>query len=333
MKQSKGFSSLEFIVTLFFLSLIVIALGLFLRTSDLSIRKHTSKKEDIKAIDIILNLVFEEIKKDTTPSVDSLLDPVWKLNDTEIDGYKISIKSLSGLIGLNFINKNMLTKTNLKEAFNSPEAVDSVIEVISQEGPINSYEKISEFISEENFNKYFTLYEYANFNIADENVLRNFANTLSMSYFGDELISRKKMFQTHGSQLQNETELNLLCGIYYDDLYPFINVNPVMNINFISEDCLKTLLGFKDFKLSNINQKVNNIISLRQNSEITEENICAILGITKSDKLYYYLGCKTWMWQIKISGKKTSCNVILARAPEDDTQGHPRFYLIEKNWK
>ena len=168
MKQSKGFSSLEFIVTLFFLSLIVIALGLFLRISDLSIRKHISKKEDIKAIDIILNLVFEEIKKDTTPSVDSLLDPVWKLNDTEIDGYKISIQALSGLIGLNFINKNLLTKTNLKEVFNSPEDVDSVIEVITQEGPINSYEKISEYISEENFNKYFTLYEYANFNIADE---------------------------------------------------------------------------------------------------------------------------------------------------------------------
>ncbi len=333
MKQSKGFSSLEFIITLFFLSLIVIALGIFLRTSDLTVKKQISKENDYKEIDKILNKIYEEIKKDTTPSVDSLLDPVWKLNDTEIDGYKVSIQSLSSLVDLNFINKNLLIQSNLKEAFNSPEDANTVSEILSQEGPVYSYERIKDFISEENFNQYFTFYGFANFNIADENVLANLANSMTTYFFGDELIEKRKIYQMHGNLLQNETELNLLCGIYYDNLYPFVNLNPVMNINFISEDCLKTLLGFKDFKLSNINQKVNNIISLRQNSEITEENICAILGITKSDKLYYYLGCKTWMWQIKISGKKTSCNVILARAPEDDIQGHPRFYLIEKNWK
>ncbi len=333
MKQSKGFSSLEFIITLFFLSLIVIALGIFLRTSDLTVRKRISKEEDYKAIDNILNLVFDEIKKDTTPSVDSLIDPVWKLNGTAIDGYKISIQSLSGLIDLNFINKNFLIQSNLKEAFNSPEYVNTLVEVLSREGPVNSYERINEFISEEKFNQFFTFYGYANFNIADEKPLSNLADTLTMSFFGEELISRRKQYQAHGNLLQNETELNLLCGIYYDDLYPFINLNPIMNIHFISEDCLKTLLGYKEFKLSNINQKVNNIISLRQNSEINEENICSILGITKSDKLYYYLGCKTWMWQINVSGNKTSCNVILARASEDDTQGHPKFYLIEKSWK
>ena len=67
MKHNKGFSSLEFLITLFFLSLILIALGLFLRTADLTVKKHTANKNDKEIVDSVLTDIFNEIKNELFP--------------------------------------------------------------------------------------------------------------------------------------------------------------------------------------------------------------------------------------------------------------------------
>ena len=332
MKSNKAFSSLEFIVTLFFLSLILIALGIFLRVSDITISKRTQNKSDKEKIDTVLNSIFEEIKKDHTPNVDSKMDPVWKFNDSNIDGFDISIKSLSGLINLNYIPKEILANTILISAFDVPESVDKIKSIIEENGMINSYEEISDLISEEKFNEDFTLYGYANFNVADEVPLSFIGNNLTNSYFGDELINKRKSLRNNKQYIQSQTEFNMLCGIHFDDINPYININPTLNVNFMNEELLKSFLTYPQFKLSNALQKTNTIISLRESKEITQEELISILGIQKNNDLYYYISSKTWFWQITISGKNTSCNVILARDPEEGTLGEPKFYLIEKRW-
>lgn len=332
MKLNKAFSSLEFIVTLFFLSLILIALGIFLRVSDLTISKRTHNKSDKEKIDTVLNSIFEEIKKDHTPNVDSKMDPVWKLNDTNVAGFDISIKSLSGLINLNYIPKEILVNTILLSAFDAPESIDKIKTLIEENGMINSYEEISDLISEEKFNEDFTLYGYANFNVADEVPLSFIGNNLTNSYFGDELINKRKSLRNNKQYIQSQTEFNMLCGIHFDDINPYININPTLNVNFMNEELLKSFLTYPQFKLSNALQKANTIISLRESKEITQEELISILGIQKNNDLYYYIGSKTWFWQITISGKNTSCNVILARDPEEGSLGEPKFYLIEKRW-
>ena len=332
MKSNKAFSSLEFIVTLFFLSLILIALGIFLRVSDLTISKRTQNKSDKEKIDTVLNSVFEEIKKDHTPNVDSKMDPVWKLNDTNVDGFDISIKSLSGVINLNYIPKEILSNTILISAFDVPESVDKIKSIIEENGMINSYEEISDLISEDKFNENFTLYGYSNFNVADEVPLSFIGNNLTNSYFGDELVNKRKSLRNNKQYIQSQTEFNMLCGIHFDDINPYININPTLNANFMNEELLKSFLTYPQFKLSNALQKANTIISLRESKEITQEELISILGIQKNNDLYYYIGSKTWFWQITISGKNTSCNVILARDPEEGTLGEPKFYLIEKRW-
>lgn len=332
MKSNKAFSSLEFIVTLFFLSLILIALGILLRVSDITISKRTQNKSDKEKIDTVLNSIFEEIKKDHTPNVDSKMDPVWKLNDTNVDGFDISIKSLSGVINLNYTPKEILANTILISAFDVPESVDKIKSIIEENGMINSYEEISDLISEEKFNEDFTLYGYANFNVADEVPLSFIGNNLTNSYFGDELINKRKSLRNNKQYIQSQTEFNMLCGIHFDDINPYININPTLNANFMNEELLKSFLTYPQFKLSNALQKANTIISLRESKEITQEELISILGIQKNNDLYYYIGSKTWFWQITISGKNTSCNVILARDPEEGTLGEPKFYLIEKRW-
>ena len=332
MKSNKAFSSLEFIVTLFFLSLILIALGIFLRVSDITISKRTQDKSDKEKIDTVLNSIFEEIKKDHTPNVDSKMDPVWKFNDSNIDGFDISIKSLSGVINLNYIPKEILANTILISAFDVPESVDKIKSMIEENGMINSYEEISDLISEDKFNENFTLYGYSNFNVADEVPLSFIGNNLTNSYFGDELVNKRKSLRNNKQYIQSQTEFNMLCGIHFDDINPYININPTLNANFMNEELLKSFLTYPQFKLSNALQKANTIISLRESKEITQEELISILGIQKNYDLYYYIGSKTWFWQITISGKNTSCNVILARDPEEGTLGEPKFYLIEKRW-
>ncbi len=332
MKSNKAFSSLEFIVTLFFLSLILIALGIFLRVSDITISKRTQDKSDKEKIDTVLNSIFEEIKKDHTPNVDSKMDPVWKFNDSNIDGFDISIKSLSGVINLNYIPKEILVNTILISAFDVPESVDKIKSMIEENGMINSYEEISDLISEDKFNENFTLYGYSNFNVADEVPLSFIGNNLTNSYFGDELVNKRKSLRNNKQYIQSQTEFNMLCGIHFDDINPYININPTLNVNFMNEELLKSFLTYPQFKLSNALQKANTIISLRESKEITQEELISILGIQKNYDLYYYIGSKTWFWQITISGKNTSCNVILARDPEEGTLGEPKFYLIEKRW-
>ncbi len=332
MKFHKGFSSLEFIITLFFLSLILISLGFFLRYADFSIKKRTSDKDDKVKIDKILNSIFEEIKKDSTPNADSKTDPVWKFNETKIDEFDISIKSLSGNINLNYISKDILKNTAIGSCFSSSESISKIEFIIRENGLITSYEEIKDLIEEEKFNKTFTLYGYANFNVADSAALSFLGNTITNSYFGDELINKRKILIKNKQYIQNETEFNMFCGIHYEDIKPYINLNPTINVNFIEEDILKNLLTFSGFKLAGARQKAETIISLRDSKEITQEELINILGISKNNELYYYVGCKTWFLQITVTGEHKSCIVILARDPEDGVLGEPKFYMIEKKW-
>ena len=260
------------------------------------------------------------------------MDPVWKFNDTKVDGFDISIKSLSGLINLNYIPKEILINTILISSFNAPESIDKIKAIIEENGMINSYEEIADLISEEKFNENFTLYGYSNFNVTDEIPLAFIGNKMTNSYFGDELVNKRKSLRNNKQYIQSQTEFNMLCGIHFDDINPYINLNPNLNVNFMNEELLKSFLTYPQFKLSNALQKANTIISLRESKEITQEELISILGIQKNNDLYYYIGSKTWFWQITISGKNTSCNVILARDSEEGTLGEPKFYLIEKRW-
>lgn len=330
---NKGFSSLEFIITLFFLSVLTIALGIFIRTSDVNVQKRTSDIRDKEKIDSISNTLLKEIKNDSTPDADSKFDSVWKYNDTDINGFHVSIKSLSSLINLNYINKDILLKTNFVNYFESPDSIKAVSNIIYERGLLYSYNEIKDFISEKDFNEVFTFYGYANFNVADEGTLKLIADDLTGSQFGDELINKRKILLHNKQFLQEETEFNLLCGIYYNEIYPFVNIKSDMNVNFMSEDTLRALLSYSGFSIGAINQKVNNLLILRNNREIREEDLYGLLGISKSDELYYYLGCRTWIWQILIEGEKKSCNMVLARELENSAAAQPKLFLIEKKWK
>lgn len=281
-------------------------------------------------MDSIFEKIVEDIKNDTTPQTDSRNDIVWKWNNTVQNGYTISITSLSGLMNINFINPELISSSD--KLLQAGDIISAMNQARHEGKFLFSYDEVQDVISKENFDKYYTFYGFANINTSDAESLKILSDILTDGMFGTELYNKIKLQKFYRQYIQNETDLQMVFGVYYNSLIPFINIQPQININFIDEDVLKAFLSYPSFNQRNISQKVNTILELRKNGEINEMDICNILGITKSSELYYYLGCRTWFWQIVIAGDDISCRYIIARDPSEDAFGKNTFYLIEKMW-
>ncbi len=335
MKKNDGFTSFEFLISLIFISLILIAFSILVQTVNITVNKKTNKGNDKKEIDLIISEIIDEIKNDRTPEVDSKNDPIWNLNENNKNGYKITIKSLSGFVDLNFLDSEILLQTSIGTLIDNSELITYLENFKNENKLFINYEQIKDYISEDTFNKYFTFYSFPNINIVDSKSLETLINNLTSSSIGADLVNKQKILKFNKQYIQTETDYNLFAGINYDKLIPYINIKPTLNINFIDESLLRGLLSYSKFEVSGINQKVNTIISLRETSEIKENDICNILGISKADELYYYLGCKTWLWEINIESnqeEKSSCRCIIARSFEENSLGSSDYYIIEKKW-
>lgn len=330
--KKEGFSSIEFLITLFFLSALLLAFIFFIKTADLAIAKKTDSIKQRESIDRILQDIYSDLKSDTTPDADSKTDRIWRWNDIEIDGYKTYISSLSGRINLNMIGEDVLKESGLRLFFDDTDGITYICEN-RQNGKITySYENLKEFITEDSFNKYFTLKGFANLNISDENIIGIICDTVTKSAYGNIINDKIKQTRKNRQYIQNDTELKMILGVYYDDIFPYVNIQPQINVNFIEEEILRALLSYPGFNLTNKNSRIDALISLRDSKELTEADICNILGISKNEELYYYLGCKTLFWQIDVIGKDSACSVIVGRSYETDSSGGVKYYVIEKKW-
>ena len=331
LKKREGFSSLECLIVLVVLCIILIAFCFFIKTVNISVSKKISSINEKKKIDVILDSIYEDIKNDVSSEGDSLFDSVWDRNNSTEDGYLITLESLSGKINLNFLDSKVLLESGLPSVFNDSKSIIE-IETLRSERLLYSYEEIKDYISEENFSKYFSFYGFANINIMNATSLELLVNYLTDSFYGTELNQKRNILLANKQLIKTETEYNLFCGINYSEIFPYINLDAAINVNFIDEDCLYKLINYASFELTSKKRKVDTLLSLREKRELTQEDIITILGITKNDELYYYLGSKTWFWKISIQGKTQDCHVILCRSVEKTSELKPKFYIIEKRW-
>lgn len=331
LKKREGFSSLECLIVLVVLCIILIAFCFFIKTVNISISKKISSINEKKKIDVILDSIYEDIKNDVSSEGDSLFDSVWDRNNSTEDGYLITLESLSGKINLNFLDSKVLLESGLPSVFYDSKSIIE-IENLRSERLLYSYEEIKDYISEENFSKYFSFYGFANINIMNATSLELLVNNLTDSFYGTELNQKRNILLANKQLIKTETEYNLFCGINYSEIFPYINLDAAINVNFIDEDCLYKLINYAGFELTSKKRKVDTLLSLREKRELTQEDIITILGITKNDELYYYLGSKTWFWKISIQGKTQDCHVILCRSVEKTSELKPKFYIIEKRW-
>ena len=152
-----GFSSIEVLVTLFFLAALFSVYSFYLRSSNLLIKKAENKFEDRKKIENIASILIEEIKKDLTPEADSRTDKIWDWNGTEYDGCKISLRSLSGLLDLNFLPEKIYLSDFAGQLFSTPDYIQYIHDERSSGNLFFSYSDLQSIISRKNFDTFLQL--------------------------------------------------------------------------------------------------------------------------------------------------------------------------------
>ena len=330
--KKDGFTSLEYLITLFFLTIVIASFGFYIKVAELTVSRKLMEFEERIKIDELLKEIYIDIKNDSTPESDSRIDTVWKWDESEKEGFKINLNSLSGKINLNCINEDILCNSGIRNFFEDSDALSFIINERKEERLIYDYQELKDFISKEDFDRYFTCYGFSNINISDENIIKIISDSATKSDYGNILYNQVRTIRKTKQFIKSDIELKMFLGVNFEAIMPYVNIKPQINVNFMEEDVLRALLSYPEFKLTNKAQRINTLLSVRETTEINEEDLTNILGISKNDELYYYLGCRTWFWQIDIAGKNVSCRVVLARSYEDDEFGKTNYYIIEKKW-
>lgn len=338
--NSCGFSALQFLIILFFLSVLVAGISLILQTQ-LHITAKASKENKMHTeIQKIEDLLITDLKNDPTPQSDSLQDAFWQWNGTTVNNYTISISSLSSKLNSNFARKNLFQNTSLSNLILPQETPTTLQQYREENGLLTTYSDFSTFFTEKNFNHYFSCYSWANVNLVDEFTSRKLVCSLTNSKtIGELFFNKMQDLLISQEMLSTSAMLRDFCGEYSDTLIPYITTEPQMNIHFVDPLLLEEIVAYPAYKVKNPHLKCQKLEAMREIQELKQADIITVLEITKTNRLYYYFGCITWFWQIKIANSTSECTIIICRYPKEGllndellTENKPQFYLLEKKY-
>lgn len=322
-QKNASFSSIEVLITLFVLSILLIAFSFVLNFYQLRTKKLKQKENEQSLIESSFTEYLDFFKSNLNPDFDGPNDDLYKSISGNNQNCTIKITPLSGLVDLNYLPIEFYSKPYFL-SFLQENTDSAFIEQYRNDNKlITSYDDVAQYISEETFDKTVSLFHTININTADETSLSTYCELKECM---TDIISKRHILLTNKQYLKNETEASLYFGLDYNLLKPYVSVEPSININFANEDFITSLLSLKKFNLPNYQQKAAALLEERNIGTLDSEKICNILGISNNDELYYYIGCKTSFWKIEISLNTTSCTYIIFRDGE-------KFYLIQKRWK
>lgn len=321
--KNAAFSSIEVLITLFVLSILLIAFSFVLNFYQLRTKKLKQKENEQNLIESSFTEYLDYFKSNLNPEFDGPNDDLYN-NTPEINKNCIlKITPLSGLIDLNYLPIEFYSKPYFLSLLQENTDSGFIEQYRNDNKLITSYDDVAQYISEETFEKAVSLFQTININTADETSLSTYCNLKECM---TDIVSKRHILLTNKQYLKNETEASLYFGLDYDLLKPYVSVEPSININFANEEFITSLLSLKRFNLPNYQQKAAVLFDERSTGTLNSEKICNILGISNNDELYYYIGCKTFFWKIEISYNTTSCTYIIFRDGE-------KFFLIQKRWK
>lgn len=333
-KNNEAFTSFQFLIIILTLSVLVSAAGIILRSNRLYIQKQIQNKERRQAVESCISDILQVLSSDSSPESDTQQDLFWKLNETELDECKITISSLSSRLDVNFIPPSLFTETGLCNLFISPGSPELMERQKETNGLFFRYNDISDFINEDNFNKYFTTYSWPNFNISDDIAIETFLVHMINESSADSFARKREDFLKNKQTMQSFTEYKLFCGVNFEQVSSFVMLSPVMNVNFMDRDILSEILNYPEFGISGAWDKASRIESTATGSGIQDNDLVNILGVPKTNKIYYYLGTVTWFWEIKVQKENACCTLIVGRYPEtDDFSAEIKRFILEKRWE
>ena len=137
--------------------------------------------------------------------------------------------------------------------------------------------------------------------------------------------------------MADESRLKEILGSEYDNLYPLINIKPLMNVNFVDEKILGAVLNYPygGEKHEDAASFFEVIKAERNVFELDDKRIKELL-IVEEDylRILEYLGSTTWFWRITAQCEDFILDVVLCRLPGDGLETEEREYqVIEWGYK
>ncbi|GHT79603.1 hypothetical protein FACS1894130_08790 [Spirochaetia bacterium] len=335
MNSDSGFASTKFLFMLLFLSALSLGIGFYLH-SFIQIEERARRNNEITGeINRILNEVITTICHDPTPNINSFDDPVWTWNGKTVNGYTVTVNPVSDRLNLNFVRKNVFDKTNISVLLAPGKTPDDLQQFREDRGLSLFPEDYRPFFVPEVFERYFSCYGWANINLTDEFAARKLALALTGSEQAAEGLRAAIQRQLMNRESVTRNNLRTVLGGDYDGLFPFVNVEPLMNINLVEPALLEELLSYSDYAVPFPERRSQEIIALRETGGIDAASIPMLLGIDPNNPLVHYLGSITWFWELTISGGQKSQRTVLCRLPSNgDNQSEVIvFNIIEQRYQ
>jgi hypothetical protein len=335
-----GYASLVFLFALFLCSALSLGAAAHI-FSALSLAKH-EKNEDLarKELEGLLHEAMGALMSDPSPDVNGVDDPIWLWNGRQTNGYSVAIDPKSDRINPNFTRKNIFEKTRLELLFRPGQNADKLQQFREDTGLRLGEEAFVDFFEEGIFKKYFSPYGWANINLIDEFAARQLASALTGDPAQGEAFREKIRLLLMERRLVSRETLPFVLGASQAEMHPFVNAEPLMNINFVEPLLLEELLAYDEYGIRRPEEKTSEILSRRETEGISAGDLSAILGIDQSNPLAHYFGSITWFWEIAITAEKGGANApslraVVCRLPPEafPAETKPEYKIIERRFE
>lgn len=329
-----GFASAQFLLILLFAAALgagsAMRLGAYMRLEE----RLQGEVQAAAAMRRILSLVMADLSGDPSPGVNDFRDPVWAWDGKTEAGYTVSIRALSDRLNANFVRKNLFEKTALDLLLRPGRTADELQQFREERGLSLKPGAYRDFFTEEALERYVSGWGWASISLTDEFALRKLAATLTGSEQTAESVRGIAQRLLISRRNAGPEDLPGLFGSGYDQLFPFINAEPLMNVNHLDPFILGELAAYPGYGVSMPEQRVQELLARRERGGLDRGELRRVLGIDAAHPLNQYLGCVTWFWEITIADQRRRSRTILCRLPPDPAAlsilRDARFTIIEQ---
>jgi hypothetical protein len=333
LKTSEGSASAVFLFSLFCFSALSIGAG-YVVVSAADTGRRFREYDSIRAeTESLLRDIAKDLRSDPTPDTNSYDDPIWAWDGKNLGAYTVSLRPLSDKLNPNFIRKNLFEKTALSALLRPGKNADGLQQFREDFGLSLAGDAYADFFEKDVLNTCFSPYGWANINLKDEFAARKLGEALTGSFEKGEMLRENIQFLLMNRTLMDRKDLPIFLGESYDELYPFINAEPLMNINFIEPVLLQELLAYPDYHIAHPDRACEELIRRRDAGALDNADVLVLLGIDENNPLSHYLGSVTGFWEISIRGGGRSRKAVICRLPSGQDHGVPKYIIIEERFE
>jgi hypothetical protein len=332
-RADSGFASIHFLFILMFISALIMGICVygysFAQTGHRARRKNTVYRE----IEEITANIVSDMYSDPSPDIDSPEDPLWSWNGKTTGDYRVMVTPLSDRLNLNYVRKNIFEKTDAGIWLKPGKTADEFQQFREDNGLSLSMDAFHIFFDDKIIQRFFSGYGWANINLIDEFAARKLALSLTGSAQTAEQVRAMVQTLLINRQPADRTSLRALFGIHYEKLFPFINAEPLINVNFAEPALLRALISYPDYGVLQPGVRCDDLLARRSLNGLGTGDILNVLGIDAANPLAAYLGSVTWFWEIKVSGGGQTRRVVICRLPSSGQSGEIVFNIIEQGFQ